>query len=159
MTDWIKDTLTGAIHGKLAHTEMLNALEEITVKEAETPPKDNMHSIWNHVFHMVFWHDITMKAIQGKETDWNKIKGTDWLPKTTKYTKQKWEKLIATFTQSLEELKEILETHDLTKPISGFGDMPLGKGIVVEIQHNSYHIGQIVLIRQLQGNWPPPEEK
>jgi hypothetical protein len=23
--------------------------------------------------------------------------------------------------------------------------------------HNAYHLGRIVLLRQLQGNWPPPD--
>ncbi|MFW9831414.1 MAG: DinB family protein [Candidatus Thorarchaeota archaeon] len=158
MSNWIIEALNGAIYGKLAHTEMLNALRGITAKEAENSLHPNMHSIKDHVFHMIFWHDITLKAIQGKEIDWNTIKDTDWPAKDSNFTEKKWKKLVTTFTASLNDLKEIIGTKDLTKIIAGFGNKPLGKGIIVEIQHNSYHIGQIVLIRQLQGSWPPAEK-
>lgn len=159
MSDWIRQAFTDGLYGKLAHYDVLKALAGITPEEAKKKPYKDGHSIWDHLFHIVFWHDITMKAIQGKAIDWDAIKGTDWLESDAKLTKQSWKKLVDSFANHLIELKEFAETKDLTQLIKGFGDMPLGKGILVEIQHNSYHIGQIIILRQLQGNWPPPDDK
>ncbi len=159
MSDWIRQAFTDGLYGKLAHYDVLKALEGITPEQAKKKSYKGGHSIWDHLFHIVFWHDITMKAIQGKAIDWDAIKGTDWLQSDAKLTKKSWEKLVKSFAKHLIELKELAETEDLTQLIKGFGDMPLGKGILVEIQHNSYHIGQIVILRQLQGNWPPPDDK
>jgi uncharacterized damage-inducible protein DinB len=159
MSDWIRQAFADGLYGKLAHYDVLKALRGITSDEAKQQPFKKGHSIWDHLFHIVFWHDITKKAIQGQAIDWDAIKGTDWLPADAKLTQQSWNKLVDSFSQHLTELKELAETKDLSQPIKGFGDMPLGKGILVKIQHNSYHIGQIINLRQLQGNWPPPNDK
>jgi hypothetical protein len=34
--------------------------------------------------------------------------------------------------------------------------MPAGEQIVGIATHNTYHLGRIVLLRQLFGSWPPP---
>ncbi len=158
MTAWIRQALANGLYGKLAHCDVLKALKGLTAATAKKSPIKNEHSIWDHLFHMVFWHDITMKTIQRQDINWDAIKGTDWLKKDAQLDDKAWNDILATFTQHLIDLKKIAETQDLRQPIEGFDGMPLGKAILVELQHNSYHIGQIVTLRKLQGLWPPPEE-
>ena len=31
-----------------------------------------------------------------------------------------------------------------------------GEGLAIVAQHNSYHLGQIVMLRRVLGAWPPP---
>ncbi|MFX1299900.1 MAG: DinB family protein [Promethearchaeota archaeon] len=156
--DWIQQTFSDGLFGKQAHYDVLKALRGVTAKDAKKQPKKNLRSIWDHVYHMVFWHDITLKAINGEEIDWDAIKGTDWLAPDATLNEKAWKELIASFANHLTELKRINETADLTRPIKGFGGAPLGKGVLIEIQHNSYHIGQVVILRQLLGIWPPHED-
>ena len=56
-------------------------------------------------------------------------------------------------------IKEVAEKEDLNQLLKGFGNTPLGRSIIVEFQHNAYHIGQIITLRKLQGFWPPPENE
>jgi uncharacterized damage-inducible protein DinB len=157
--DWIQQAFSDGLYGKSAHYDVLKALRGVTAKDAKKQPNKNLRSIWDHVYHMVFWHDITMKAINGEEFDWEAIKGTDWLVADATMNEKTWKDLVLSFANHLTELKKVNETEDLTRPIKGFGEAPLGKGILIEIQHNGYHIGQIVILRKLLGIWPPPEKE
>lgn len=48
---------------------------------------------------------------------------------------------------------------DLTSRIpKGTGQTYL-RTILVALDHNAYHLAQIVVVRQLLGAWPPPKEK
>jgi uncharacterized damage-inducible protein DinB len=159
MTEWIRQAFADALYGKNAHYDVLKALQGITAEEARKQPIKNERSIWDHLYHIVFWHNVTLRAIQGKKIDWKAIQGTDWLPQNAKLTEKSWKDLVKSFSNHLSTLKKIGETEDLTRPIKGFGNMPLGRGIIIEFQHNGYHIGQIVILRKMLNLWPPLKEK
>lgn len=159
MTDWIRQAFGEALYGKNAHYDVLKALRGITAEDAKKQPIKNERSIWDHLYHIVFWHEITLKAIEGEELDWKTIEGTDWLPKDAKLTENTWKQLVENFSDHLDKLKEIAENADFNRLIKGFGNTPLGRGIIIEFQHNAYHIGQIILLRKILGIWPPPNEE
>ncbi len=159
MTEWIRQAFADALYGKHAHYDVLKALRGITAEEAKKQSVKNEHSIWDHLYHIVFWHDITLKAIHGEEFDWKALHDKDWLQKDAKLTEKAWKDLIESFSKHLNTLKEISETEGLARPLKGFGNTPLGRAIIIEFQHNGYHIGQIVNLRKIQGLWPPPEDE
>jgi len=159
MTDWIRHAFADALYGKNAHYDVLKALRGITAADAKKQPVKNERSIWDHLYHIVFWHDITLKAIQGEEFDWKALQGTDWPPTNAKLSEKAWNELVESFSTHLTKLKEIAETDDLDKLLKGFGNTPLGRAIIIEFQHNGYHVGQIVILRKILGLWPPPEDK
>ncbi|TRO55672.1 DinB family protein [Candidatus Bathyarchaeota archaeon] len=159
MTDWIRTAFGDALYGKHAHYDVLKALRGTTAEDAQKRPVENDKSIWDHLYHIVFWHDITMQVIEDKEIDWKAIQGTDWPSDDANLTEKGWKDLVASFENHVAQLKRIAEKADLNKLLKGFGNTPLGRGIIIEFQHNSYHIGQIVLLRKISGIWPPPEDK
>ncbi|MFX1564830.1 MAG: DinB family protein [Promethearchaeota archaeon] len=156
---WLTEAFSEALYGKYAHYDVLKALRGLTAEQAKQHPIKNERSIWDHLYHIVFWHDMTLRAVQGEEFDWKAIQGTDWLPKDAKLTQKAWTELVESFTDHLIKLKEITEKEDIDRLLKGFNNTPLGRNIIIEFQHNAYHIGQIVLLRKLQGHWPPPEDE
>jgi uncharacterized damage-inducible protein DinB len=158
---WLIEAFSDALYGTLAHYDVLKALRGLTFEQAKKQPIKNERSIWDHLYHIVFWHDLTLRVIQGEVIDWKAIQDqhADWLPEDETYTEKAWNELVASFRDHLIKLKEITEKDDINRPLKGFGNTPLGRGVIIEFQHNAYHIGQIVLLRKLQGYWPPPEDK
>ena len=159
MYEWIREAFADALYGKHAHFDVLKVFRGLKAADAKNQPFQDGRSIWDHLYHIVFWHDITLKAIEDQEIDWKAIKGKDWLPDDAVLTEQTWIKLTESFSTHLTKLKEITEKEDLDRLLKGFGDTPLGRGIIIEFQHNGYHIGQIVILRKALGLWPPPEDK
>lgn len=159
MKKWIQEALIQGFHGKNTHADVLQVLKGLTAKDARYVPQKGIHSIWSHLFHMVFWYRISVQAIEGETIDWQTYdtKGKEWPDQLEMQKDANWNALVTTFTEFLGNAKTILETKDLAKPVKSFGDMTIGRTMLVLAQHNSYHIGQIVLLRKLQGNWPPPK--
>jgi len=61
--------------------------------------------------------------------------------------------LVKTFNDGLLEVEELIKTTDLQKPMPTWGNAPVIQAFIVLLQHNSYHYGQIVAIRQNLGIW------
>ncbi|MFX0063096.1 MAG: DinB family protein [Candidatus Hermodarchaeota archaeon] len=149
--------LINGFRGKDTHVDALKALKGLSAADARNEPSQGIHSIWANLYHILFWHNITRDAVRGAEIDWKSIQGKDWpIPEEMK-DDSKWSELVATFEQSIEEAKEILEMSDLSQSIPSWGGMSIAEAMFIIAQHNSYHIGQIVITRQLMGKWPPPK--
>lgn len=155
MEKWIITALADGYYGKDTHVDPLKAVKGISAEEARKTLGKGIHSIWDHLFHMMFWHEVTVNGIQDKDIDWKSIQGKDWPSPEILHDDSNWVALVSAFEKSLEEAKKILKTMDLSKPVRIWKDQPTGRGMLVLVQHNSYHIGQIVVLRQLMGLWPP----
>ncbi|MFX0090990.1 MAG: DinB family protein [Candidatus Hodarchaeota archaeon] len=156
MTD-LKNTLINCFRGTSAHVDSLKALKELSAAEARKRPAPAIHSIWENVYHMIFWHNVVFDSIRGKKIDLKSTQGKDWPTSEELEDDSKWSDLVASFKQTMDEAKEIVESEDLSKKVSIWGEFSVEEYIRVIAQHNSYHIGQIVVLRQLMGKWPPPE--
>ena len=69
-----------------------------------------------------------------------------------------WERSVAAVQGDRETFVALLQDpgHDLYAPFPwGDGQTLLREALLIA-DHNAYHIGQMVLLRQLLGSWPPP---
>ena len=67
-----------------------------------------------------------------------------------------WQESIKAFRADLEEMKKLVadpKTDLFTRIPHGEGQTYLREALLVA-SHNSYHLGQLVLLRRLQGAWP-----
>lgn len=70
-----------------------------------------------------------------------------------------WDASVRGFREDLAALHEIVDSApDLSAPVRGRDDYPLVRGIVTAASHNSYHIGEFAILRQVMGTWPPGHE-
>ncbi len=68
-----------------------------------------------------------------------------------------WDESIAAFRADREQLKALIHDGD----IDLFARVPTGKAtqtylraILLLVDHNAYHIGQLIAVRRALGNWP-----
>ena len=65
-----------------------------------------------------------------------------------------WEKSIAAFQADRKKLAGALEQQDLLAPIPHANHQSLASKTILLIDHNAYHLGQLVLVRRLLNAWP-----
>jgi uncharacterized damage-inducible protein DinB len=67
-----------------------------------------------------------------------------------------WDKSAAAFRRDLDELKRLaLNTEiDLTAKIPAGTDQTYLRELLLVADHNSYHLGQLVVVRRALGAWP-----
>ncbi|KWX73356.1 hypothetical protein AMQ84_22920 [Paenibacillus riograndensis] len=130
------------------------ALEGVTSEQAVWKPQGEAgNSIWETVNHLTYY----------KERLLIKLKGLPKLPEAesndatftvTESGEEAWEQAVAKLKQVHASLREVIEAlEEGAYDWGGSGHAP-GEEVMSLILHDSYHTGQIVLVRKLQGSWP-----
>ena len=139
-----------------AHIPPVSALEQLDVEDAERRLPGGPHSIAEIVAHMAFWQDWFIRRCQGVADAMPARAARGW----PDVAAGSWPALHADFVRRLEVAAALEVEGDRTvAPAIEFP--PLARytvrdALVHIAQHNSHHLGQIVLLRQIMGLWPPP---
>jgi uncharacterized damage-inducible protein DinB len=119
-------------------------------------------SIYEEVWHMAFWQEISLDWVQSKPTPYP-VHASEGFPADIS---EPWDDLrdrflagtqnaaaIANDTERLELIVLCPTNSERNRPT----DMTVREQLESLAAHNAYHLGRVVLLRQLQGNWPPPD--
>lgn len=142
-----------ALSGKGAHIETQNIFAGLDWKSAGTRPEGGPHSVFELLNHIMYWQDWALKWLDGEKPPLPKHASGSWPKSTGPENDREWEAAIGNFKTGLKELiRWSREADVLAKP---------GKKSRLEMlhtisSHNSYHAGQVVVVRQILGKWPPP---
>jgi hypothetical protein len=121
------------------------ALDELTPQQAAWKPQPQRHSIWQLVNHIVFWQDYTLRAARGakpsREEFARERERRNW-EEPAEITEAAWADARDRFMASYRAMKDLV--------VSGVpSDRPL-----YHLLHESYHFGQIMYLRAMQGLEP-----
>ena len=118
------------------------------------------HTIYAELWHIVFWQQMTLDWIAGIETPYptRPSNGFPEGPHT-----EPWEQLRQRFLQGADQAAAAAQdTTRLDHPVrcpSRPGTptriMSVRDQLISLAAHNAYHLGRIVLLRQLMQSWPP----
>lgn len=113
-------------------------------------PSASHHSIYEELWHLTKWQTFVLRMVRGEavRSDYREDAFPDaQVPETEAV----WRALVA-------ELEEAARLAGDTEAL----EVRLGDGLTVRERlellavHNAYHLGKIVLLRQLLGIWVPP---
>jgi uncharacterized damage-inducible protein DinB len=108
------------------------------------------YSIADQVAHMLFWQQRWLGRIDNKPLERQKGKNGDW----PRVAAEQWESVRSEFLQGLETaVAKSKDPEELARTL-GNGDT-VDSLIIMIVEHNTYHLGQIALLRQLMKLWPP----
>jgi hypothetical protein len=151
----LREHLQKLIAGKEAHVDWDSALRDVPEKLRGKTPDGSPHSLWEILEHTrIAQRDILEFSRNAKHVspDWP----SGYWPKTSAPANAAaWEKSVSQFRADKEEMAKLVmdpET-DLGKPIPhGSGQTVLREALLIA-DHNSYHLGQFVLLRRLLNSW------
>lgn len=147
------DIVVNALNGVNAHLNPVNVLEDLKIETAGKEIKNSPYTIWQVLKHINFWQERFISYINEESTP----------PVLT--AREGW--AFPSSPQNDEELKnEIQRFISFLNTTKNFSDKELSKRaqkyksgydvIQAMASHISYHIGEIVLLRRIAGDWPPP---
>ena len=155
--------LTGLLHGMGAHADPVACIEGLSAELAARQVDGFPHSIAQLVFHMNYWMDYELRRIRGKRPAYPEHNSESFPPAPSPADTQDWDRLRKRFagllaefaalaTSSPDEMQRQIETiHEGDKKVAG----SLNAVLWQMVAHNSYHTGQIAMIRRMLGVWPP----
>ena len=130
-------------------------LQGLTLQQVGVRPPGALHSIYEELWHTALWQQIVLErdaeAIKSWEND------DLFPPSPTPDDEAAWQSLVNSFLVSSERAVELaqdrawLDTEEGTEN-PGFTWRNALEQLAV---HNAYHLGKIVLLRQLLGCWNP----
>ncbi|MGA8764570.1 MAG: DinB family protein [Candidatus Sulfotelmatobacter sp.] len=151
------------LQGKGAHADPIACVEEISAGLAARQVAGFPHSIGQLVFHMNYWMDYELRRIRGQKPAYPKHNSDSFPPSPSPVDAHEWNRLRMRFASLLaefavlakspaEELQRQIESvHDGDTKVEGTLEAVLWQMVA----HNSYHVGQIAMIRRALGAWPP----
>lgn len=137
-------------------------LEELPEALVHRKPEGAPHSIYEELWHICFWQQVTLDWVSGIETPFP-ARPADGFPTVHDMEKESWIQLCNRFFDGANKgVVAAAETVRLDRQIR----CPSRPGQPTRIMtvreqlenmgaHNAYHLGRIVLLRQLLGAWPP----
>ncbi len=146
-------TTSRALSGKDAHVETTSVLEGLGWELAGARPDGVPHSIFQLINHTVYWQHWLVRWLDGKNPRPPRHAAGSWPGKSRPANRREWERTVRGFHGALNALESRSRQVDLFSKRGKWTPLEL---LQIVGSHTSYHIGQIVFLRQLLGAWPPP---
>jgi len=149
--DRILDQMDRAFSGDAWHgPSLMHAIDGIPAEEASKHPIRGAHSIWELVHHASSWNSIVLHRLQGEEV---KVTGErDW-PPVWEVSEAAWKRAVENLSESYARLREAVakipdELLDRVDQRTSGADTSRYMVLHGMIQHNSYHAGQIAILKK-----------
>jgi uncharacterized damage-inducible protein DinB len=160
MTD---NTLRELVYGKGAHVDPVACVEDISAELAARRVPGYPHSIWQIVLHVNYWMDHDLAAVASEKPRYPDHAIESWADHPAPANESQWHATRQHFVELLARVA-ILANSDsalLDRIVEdvGVGNIPRRSTVHTRLwqiaAHNSYHVGQIALLRRQAGAWPP----
>ena len=151
------------LHGQGAHADPIACVEDISAELAARQVAGFPHSIGQLVFHMNYWMEYELRRIRGQRPAYpehsaesfpappSPVDAQDWNRQRMRFASLLAEFAVLAKSSSAEKQREIESVHEGDKKVAGTLEAVLWQMVA----HNSYHTGQIAMIRRMLGAWPP----
>lgn len=154
----LRDTLVRALSGESAHVDLRTALDGVTWTRAGAQPHGVPKSIFQLVNHLIFWNTWVVDWLDGADPPIPRHAAGSWPGAVGPATADEWEAAVVRLGDLASALEQHARDDDLQSTLTSLG-APKSRAAMLHTiaSHNSYHLGQVVLVRQLLGAWPPPD--
>jgi uncharacterized damage-inducible protein DinB len=145
-----------ALHGEGAHVEPSAALDGLDWRLAGVRPPGAPHSVFQLLKHMIYWQDLFLGRLTGASAPSPAHAAEGWPGPDSPTTEMEWQSTVDRFNQGLAAVQACVSVETLEEALPNWNHRTQAEAIAIAAAHNSYHIGQIVIIRRILGAWPPP---
>lgn len=151
-----------ALNGDSAAAPPSHILENLSEELAHRGVSGVPHTIYEELWHLAFWQQASLDWVNGLETPCPEH-AAQGFPSEQQVAAEPFAALCRRFLEGASQAAAIAASEGLEAPIRC--PSPAGKPtriMTVREQleslaaHNAYHLGRIVLLRQMFGSWPPP---
>ena len=155
--------LVEVLAGASAHTPPAEILDGLDSDAAHRAIAGAPRTIYEELWHIAFWQQVTLDWVRGIETPCP-VHASDGFPPADDAAREDWNQLRERFFASNGQAAEVArdpsqldaEVRCPSRPGMPVRVMTVREQLESLGAHNAYHFGRIVLLRQIQGLWPPP---
>jgi uncharacterized damage-inducible protein DinB len=131
-----------------------SVLDGVSAEQAAWKPGNVDNSIWESVNHIIFWNERWLQRYRGELNEPQDVENKSTFRSSEVDWRATIEKLDAVMSEWREKLS-VIDDAKLESPVNAQYQAPWRSPLAQQNIHNAYHIGQILLLRKLQGSWDP----
>jgi len=154
--------LERALTADSAFAPPAHILEGVSAELAHRTQPGAPHSIYAELWHIAYWLRISLDWANGIETP-IPAHAAEGFPTPAQTAAEPWPTLCARFLRDLEDAAVLTRDPERLKQPVRCPSLPGVPTRVMTVEeqaislcaHNAYHLGRIVLLRQMAGAWPP----
>jgi uncharacterized damage-inducible protein DinB len=143
----LKFHLKDGLNGGDTHLNTKEAIEKLPFSIVNHRIAPSVSTIWEIFYHMIFWQRLLIMLLLDDDTSFKEnielksFPENDCDEKTFNTHKKQ-------FLAGLETIGKLVETLDFSHPTPSWSNVQKYKIIQILLQHNSYHLGQLILIQK-----------
>jgi len=150
------------LYGGGAHASTLASVDlPFDLAGRRTPPFP--HSVAQIVSHISYWIEYELERIAGRRPAYPEHAAESWPAVPAPASPAAWQAELTRFQAALERLAALSRSRpatlkrpiDVTHASYAKTARSLESVLWQTLVHNAYHLGQVVLLRQALGAWPP----
>ncbi|MCZ4320160.1 DinB family protein [Aequorivita viscosa] len=145
----IQTLFTDLYHGHpWLDVTLQDTLGKITSEQAAQHPIKDGNSIWEIVNHIIAWRQNVLRRVQGEVLE---IPENNYIEQIIDTSDEAWQKTLETLETTQKEWLYFLSTFNEANFINEYppNNLTYYQHIHGIIQHDAYHLGQIVLLAKI----------
>jgi hypothetical protein len=151
----LREQLVKLLTGAQAHVDFETAVANFPRELQGRKPRDAPHSPWQLLEHLRIAQWDILEFSRNPSHVSPKWPEGYWPTDEAPAEEGSWEQSLAAFRSDLEAFRKLVEdpATDLYAPIPGGTGQTVLREAMLIADHNAYHVGQLVLVRQLLKSW------
>ncbi|MDC2864766.1 DinB family protein [Bacillus sp. BP-3] len=141
--------------GERGHIPIKDAITDIDWELSGKQVENIPYSIYQLVMHMKYWQDFLLRGLHGEKLQLPADIKESWPVENMAENQEEWAEIIKGFLAGIDIACTIAQTTNLDEPLAQYPDVTRADTLRNIASHNSYHLGEIVLLRRLFEAWPP----
>jgi hypothetical protein len=143
-----------ALTGGDAHVATRSVFDGLDWTAAGSRVESSPHTVYEILGHMIFWQDGVLAWLGGRSPRMPRHASDSWPGASSPKGRAEWLRAVRRFQTGLARLERAArQAASIRRKGRSKSPLDMLAGVAV---HNSYHAGQVALLRQLLRKWPPP---
>jgi hypothetical protein len=140
------------LFGRGVFAPVHHVLEELPLESVGERPASLPHSIFEELWHLDFWQRRLLARARGEQAPGDT--SGEWPAGSAPEGGDQWRELLESIRLGLDEAAGMAADAEVMD--RSLGEDRTVRGVMESlVAHNAYHWARVVVLRQLQGLWPP----
>ena len=152
----LRKELIFQLRGGNAHAKFEDAVDSFPAKLRGTVPENLPYSAWQLLEHLRIAQADILKFSDNADGSYKEMTWPDayWPKSPAPASASAWDKSVQQVLDYRERFIKLLQAGDLFAPFPWGDGQTLLREAVLIVDHNAYHIGELVAVRRLLKAWP-----